>query len=780
MANWHYYNEIGKKVGPIRGRELKELAQQGTVTPETRVENENGQTALAKHIKGLPFYETTPSETEPSELSTVMPPSPTEANPFAATLAEPNPFVAVPPVEANPFRASIPGVVSPVSPKSEWSLGAIMASAMRGTMRFIAATAGLVTALVLAVFVVWMLYSLLVLTGTVPPPPAGSVLEKWLLFGKPDIQGVSIPTGENGNGYVELTAEEQAVADKILAEHGKNAMAHYLSRYMVYEAHAHVQIKEIQETFLKYSKYFLSKGADVNAKDSDGGMTALHWAARIGIEPVKFLVSKGANVNAKREYDGCTPLMYAVMDGHVEIVKYLVEQGADVNVKAKGPNTNSREMSPLEVAKEILEEIGTQGMPDNLPKELQDRFRKRKEGLPTVVEYLSSLAGNKQLPDEPPTSSTPTPQMPGGTGMPQMPGGTGMPPPQPDYSRAVPFTATLRQSGFKYTSDFVRYGNTGLKLTLDNANTELKNCDPLDDRGLATAKAKVNAAQTAIGNELRKIAETIFFDERNCAVDNVNNQGGGISNLDMHIYRIDGVDYPVIREVLLPIPSVNQISAGQHGYHGGSTTRFTVSGDTSSIAKLRNNINNYRGRVWFNNLRSENSVNVLRAEIVRAGTPIYGQKPVTITNNITDGTPGGGAVEKPLSKVTQTVDLTYTNLTYTTASPDYKGDDSSLKLRIGVKQIQNIPNFIPDFRFHNPPADNEVLFPSELKVTKVEVKEQGNLLEFSISGKEGDLKELVRNGTERGNWRVRVGFGPKRKNNDGTLSVDIPKIELVK
>jgi len=57
MAKWHYYNENGERVGPIRGRDLKQLAQQGVITPSTRVEDENGRTALAKNVTGLPFYE---------------------------------------------------------------------------------------------------------------------------------------------------------------------------------------------------------------------------------------------------------------------------------------------------------------------------------------------------------------------------------------------------------------------------------------------------------------------------------------------------------------------------------------------------------------------------------------------------------------------------------------------------------------------------------------------------------------------------------------------------
>jgi hypothetical protein len=76
MADWYYYNESGEKVGPIRGRELKRLAQQGTVTPETRIEDENGRIALARNVTGLTFPEVARSELVPLESSTaLLPPS---------------------------------------------------------------------------------------------------------------------------------------------------------------------------------------------------------------------------------------------------------------------------------------------------------------------------------------------------------------------------------------------------------------------------------------------------------------------------------------------------------------------------------------------------------------------------------------------------------------------------------------------------------------------------------------------------------------------------------
>jgi len=143
MANWYYYNTNDEKVGPIRGRELKKLALQGTVTPETRVEDGNGKTALAKNVKGLPFYETengTESETKSAaedledqdfeqlredceqlqkqqdqvtQNTTTPTPPPTGTNPFTATIPTgPNPFATAPPgVHASmPQRVHVPTI----------------------------------------------------------------------------------------------------------------------------------------------------------------------------------------------------------------------------------------------------------------------------------------------------------------------------------------------------------------------------------------------------------------------------------------------------------------------------------------------------------------------------------------------------------------------------------------------------------------------------------------------------------------------------------------------
>ena len=119
MAKWYYFDEEGKRTGPVRGRDIKQLAWQGTVTPETRVENEKGQIGYAKDIVGLKFLETAQSaisETMPSELSTVMLPPSAEVDLYAtATSVEPNPSTTAMPVQKYQFDADTTNDAMPQS-----------------------------------------------------------------------------------------------------------------------------------------------------------------------------------------------------------------------------------------------------------------------------------------------------------------------------------------------------------------------------------------------------------------------------------------------------------------------------------------------------------------------------------------------------------------------------------------------------------------------------------------------------------------------------------------
>jgi hypothetical protein len=101
MANWFYYNASGEKVGPITPTALKALAMEGVITPETKVENQGGRSALAGKVNGLTFPDTIPptpnqpnAPAEPDTSQPNAPPVPSESvnlsDAFNAAMKVPN------------------------------------------------------------------------------------------------------------------------------------------------------------------------------------------------------------------------------------------------------------------------------------------------------------------------------------------------------------------------------------------------------------------------------------------------------------------------------------------------------------------------------------------------------------------------------------------------------------------------------------------------------------------------------------------------------------------
>jgi ankyrin repeat protein len=77
-------------------------------------------------------------------------------------------------------------------------------------------------------------------------------------------------------------------------------------------------------------------GADVNAKETWSGQTALMWAAAQGDSAmVSALLEMGANLHATSN-GGTTPFMFAVRKGDVRTVQAMLSAGADVNEKRSG------------------------------------------------------------------------------------------------------------------------------------------------------------------------------------------------------------------------------------------------------------------------------------------------------------------------------------------------------------------------------------------------------------------------------------------------------------
>jgi len=86
------------------------------------------------------------------------------------------------------------------------------------------------------------------------------------------------------------------------------------------------------------AKALLEQGADPNARDSDGRLTALMCAANENYpELAELLLDHGADIDLRDPGCGFTALMYAVMSAKwlgTDVVRLLIERGADLDVEA--------------------------------------------------------------------------------------------------------------------------------------------------------------------------------------------------------------------------------------------------------------------------------------------------------------------------------------------------------------------------------------------------------------------------------------------------------------
>ena len=75
----------------------------------------------------------------------------------------------------------------------------------------------------------------------------------------------------------------------------------------------------------------ISKGADVNVKDPQGG-TPLHSVAFDGHKKMaELLIEKGADLNVRNGWKA-TPLDEAIAGSKIDLVELLIQKGADINI----------------------------------------------------------------------------------------------------------------------------------------------------------------------------------------------------------------------------------------------------------------------------------------------------------------------------------------------------------------------------------------------------------------------------------------------------------------
>ena len=91
---------------------------------------------------------------------------------------------------------------------------------------------------------------------------------------------------------------------------------------------------------LDAATFLIEHGVDLNAKDKNGGFTALDMALSSAhyIDMVRLLIERGANVNTASS-QGITPLDEAAMRGQKDAIELLVAKGADLNARDVKRNT---------------------------------------------------------------------------------------------------------------------------------------------------------------------------------------------------------------------------------------------------------------------------------------------------------------------------------------------------------------------------------------------------------------------------------------------------------
>jgi len=269
MANWFYYNENGEKIS-VTGKELKELAKNGTITPETFVETAEGKTGLAKHVKGLPFFETSKPETIP--LATDTPSASIDSDAFGAAI--------------NAAMSNITSSPSPTKPlKSDDDIYQFLSNE----------------------------------STSAKPLPVSYPTESYTFTAREQAE-IDKFCAEHGN---DVKAVDQDGNTLLHLAAGKENIDVAVVKFIVSRG-IDVNVKRVgygdtplyDAAFkgnVEIAKFLVSRGANVNARNN-AGETPLHRAALMAntVEVIKFLISKGANANTKNN-NGTTPLDVAKM-----------------------------------------------------------------------------------------------------------------------------------------------------------------------------------------------------------------------------------------------------------------------------------------------------------------------------------------------------------------------------------------------------------------------------------------------------------------------------------
>jgi ankyrin repeat protein len=105
-------------------------------------------------------------------------------------------------------------------------------------------------------------------------------------------------------------------------------------------------------------KALLTKGADVNMKDSRGATPLMYAAASGSAEVMKLLLDAGADVNARNSF-GASALLWSA--GEIRKVRLLLDKGAEVNVATKQGRTPLLAAATYDGGEEVVKLLISKG-----------------------------------------------------------------------------------------------------------------------------------------------------------------------------------------------------------------------------------------------------------------------------------------------------------------------------------------------------------------------------------------------------------------------------------
>lgn len=377
MAFWYYYNENGEKLGPVTDNVLKALAQQGQITQNTVLENQQGRMTEAGKIAGLPFpggkptLQTLASMQKRSQTTTGK--KQANANPFSATM---------PKVETNnPFPGTIPNHYAGGQLPS---YDDVAQPKPKGFMK--------IMLIALLIFIViggggwWVIAKY----------QANSDIRAFCKEHGYDVEKRT----EDGSTLLHLAAIDQNVkVVNYLLDKGAEVDA------KSNEEHTPLQLAATRNPDVGVVAALIQAGADVNVK-ANTGCNSLHYAAMSGfgqVERIELLLKNKADLES-RENGGKTPLMWAVSsEKNFPVVKCLVEQGADLKTKDNFGNSLLHEAVWMNkesdvVVKYLVErgaDINAKNDQGKTPLEFALSIEGADKNTPAVI-YLQSLADAAQ------------------------------------------------------------------------------------------------------------------------------------------------------------------------------------------------------------------------------------------------------------------------------------------------------------------------------------------------------------------------------------------------